>query len=126
MCGVGFAAQSELGTQAITGPGHIFEIGLEMKLTQGKISREQALAISKEYVEFVEDFKHIDSILETFSKLKRGQRCIAFVRGEGFFEVKVTSLKWTFRSQDGYPETRVSNGEYSWRCDGDGYAYPIK
>lgn len=95
-----------------------------MKLTKGRISREQALAISKEYVEFVEDHKNSDDVIDKFSNLKRGQKCITFVHGEGFFEVRVTSLKFTFRSQDGYPETRVSNGEYSWRCDGDGYAYP--
>ena len=95
-----------------------------MKLTKGRITREQALAISKEYVEFVEDHKHIDTIIDVFSSLKRGQKCITYVRDQGFFEVRVTSLKFTFRCEDGYPETRVSNGEYSWRCDGDGYAYP--
>lgn len=96
-----------------------------MKLTKNLITREQALAISADYVAYVEgDFDKWDAVNTAFEKLKRNQSVITYVDGQ-FVRAKVTSINHNdFRAVDG-PIVRVSNGEYSWRVDGDRYAFPL-
>lgn len=95
-----------------------------MKLTQGLITREQAVAISPDYVAFVEgDFDKFDAVNTAFEGLKRNQAVITYVDGQ-FVRAKVSSINHNdFRAIDG-PIVRVGNGEYSWRVDGDRYAFP--
>jgi len=97
-----------------------------MKFTQGVIGRKEALKISKDYVAFAEgDHDSLDKVLESFDKLKKGQRVLAYSNGQ-FVLAKVSSINHNdFRAVDG-PIVRVSNGEFSWRVDGNEYAYPIK
>jgi len=98
-----------------------------MELTKGKISREQALVISKDYVEFVEgDFTKFSVVLDAFSKLRRNQKAITYLRSlQQFFMVKITSVNHnSFMAVDG-PIVRVGNGEYTWRVDGDKFAFPV-
>jgi hypothetical protein len=97
-----------------------------MKLTKGLISRKDALKVSKNYVAYMDgDYGHMDSVMDKFCKLKRGQDVITFVDGQ-FLKAKVSSVnfKAMHPEADG-PVVRVSNGEYSWRVDGAGYAYPL-
>jgi len=95
-----------------------------MNLTQGIISRDEARAISEDYVDFVEgDFDKWESIIGPFNGLRRGQAVVSYIDGK-FVLAKVSSINHNdFRAIDG-PIVRVSNGEYSWRVDGDHYAYP--
>jgi hypothetical protein len=95
-----------------------------MKLTKGVITREQAIAISPDYVKFAEgDFESWSKVNERFATLKRGQKAVTYVDGQ-FMEVKVTSINHNdVRALDG-PVVRVGNEEYSWRVDGCGYAWP--
>jgi uncharacterized protein (DUF2249 family) len=96
----------------------------KMNLTKGIISREDALKISPDYVAFAEgnfDDKW-DIIWEMFGKLKVGQKVMTYDRQtEQFVLAKVSSIKMPNWEADG-PVVRVSNGEYSWRVDGDRYA----
>jgi len=94
-----------------------------MKL-KGIISRDEALAVSSDYVAFVEgDFSLFNKVNEKFSKLKRGQCVITFYEGK-FVRAKVSKIDHnSWRAIDG-PVVRVSNGECSWRVDGAGYACP--
>ena len=98
-----------------------------MKITKGKIKKAAAQKISAAYVAFVEgDFDQYRKVITPFGKLKRGQKVITFVDGI-FVEAKVTSIDRTSLAAsmgDGLI-VRVSNGEYSWRVDGDKYAFPI-
>jgi len=98
-----------------------------MKITKGIISRDQALKISADYVAFVEgerDFNKITAVLDACDGIKRGQKAITFENGS-FVEVKVTSVNHDdYRAVDG-PIIRVGNGEYTWRVDGDKWAFPI-
>jgi len=96
-----------------------------MRITKNIISREEAEAISSDYVSFVEgDFDAYDKVNEEFEKLKRGQTVITYDEGK-FIKAKVSSIdQYSIRAIDG-PVVRVSNGEYSWRVDGNKYAYPI-
>lgn len=94
-----------------------------MNLTKNIISREEALKISPDYLPFVEgDFSKWKIIDEKFEKLKRGQAVLTY-SDKQFVLAKVSSINNTFQAIDG-PVVRVSNGEYSWRCDGDHYAWP--
>jgi len=96
-----------------------------MNLTKNLISRSKALRVSPDYVAFVEgDFDAWGNVTDIFDALKRGQKVITYVEGK-FVEAKVTMVdNKSFRAIDG-PVIRVSNGEYSWRVDGDCWAYPI-
>jgi len=96
-----------------------------MKLTKGIISRAEAVKISPIYVAYVEgDFNAWPSIVTPFDQLKRGQKAITYCDGI-FVQVKVTSINRNdYKAIDG-PVVRVSNGEYSWRVDGDHYAFPV-
>ena len=96
------------------------------KMTKGIISRDEAIAISPDYVKFIEGDYDIfqEKVLVAFEGLKRGQECITYIDGK-FVRVKVTSMNYNdFRAVDG-PIVRVGNGEYTWRVDGDKYAYPV-
>lgn len=95
-----------------------------MQLTKGLITRDEALAISSDYVSFVEgNFESFDVVDAAFGQLKRGQAAITYHDGK-FFRVKVSSVDHkSYQAVDG-PVVRVSNGEYSWRVDGDRYAFP--
>jgi len=96
-----------------------------MKLKNGLISREKALSFSSDYVNFVEgNLDFFENVDNAFVKLKKGQKVITYHDGN-FFEAKVTNVdNKSYQAVDG-PVIRVSNGEYSWRVDGDRYAYPI-
>jgi len=96
-----------------------------MKLKVGLITRDEALAISPDYVAFVEgNFDKYPPVEEKFSKLKVRQNVIVYHNGQ-FVRAKVTSMNSNdIRAVDG-PIVRVSNGEYSWRVDGSGYAWPV-
>ncbi len=58
------------------------------------------------------------------SGIKVGQSAITFTHGQ-FVRVKISSVKQAHHESDG-PVVRVSNGEYSWRVDGDKYAYVLQ
>ena len=115
-----------------------------MKLTLGIITREEALALCPEYVKFVEgDFDAFEAVSKNFAKAKRfgaaitahGDRPFRRARGETpkavfknlprltFLRVRISSVNANdYRAVDG-PVVRVTNGEYSWRVDGDKYAH---
>ena len=104
-------------------------------LTKGVITRAEALKLCPDYVAFVEEHTLSDAILDPFmwnydvpdkhgaatSGIKVGQQAITCHAGQ-FVRVKVTSVQQAHHESDG-PCVRVSNGEYSWRVDGDKYAY---
>jgi len=99
-----------------------------MKLTKNIITRAEALKISADYVAFVEgDHNKFSKVNETFEKIKRGQKGITYIReSKVFVKVKVTLVNHNdMRAIDG-PIIRVGNGEYTWRVDGDKWAFPIK
>ena len=96
------------------------------KLTKGIISRKEAEKLAPEYVRFAADrnWDDLSTVLSAFEKLRRGQECITYLDGQ-FMKVKVSTISHNdIRALDG-PVVRVSNGEYSWRVDGNGYAFPI-
>jgi hypothetical protein len=84
------------------------------------------MVLSPKYVQFAEgDWKAFDSVNAAFSKLRRGQKVITCVDGQ-FILAKVSSVNNDdIRAVDG-PVVRVSNGESSWRVDGNGYAFPVE
>ena len=95
-----------------------------MKLKKNIINRKEALKISPDYVAFAEgNFDKWDVVSEAFDTLKRGQTVLT--RWDKQFVIaKVTSINnEDLRAIDG-PIVRVSNGEYSWRVDGNAYAVP--
>lgn len=99
-----------------------------MKLTKGIVSRERALEISPVYVAFVEkDFSKYNEVDRVFGQLKRGQKVLTYDHAqEVFVEAKVSSIKHDdIRAIDG-PVVRVTNGECSWRVDGNGLAWPLE
>ena len=67
---------------------------------------------------------HRTFIYLPIEKLKRGKPAVTFYEGV-YLQVKVSSINHNdFRAVDG-PIVRVGNGEFTWRVDGDRYAYPI-
>jgi hypothetical protein len=97
-----------------------------MKLITGVMSRSEAIELAPDYVKAVDGDHHalFNKVLPVFEKLKRGQIVVTHVDGV-FVKAKVTSMNSNdYRAIDG-PIVRVGNGEYTWRVDGDGYAYPI-
>lgn len=97
-----------------------------MKLKKNIISRTEALKVSKDYVAFAEgDHKKLDKVMTAFENLKLGQTVLTCSDGQ-FVMAKVSSINHDdFRAVDG-PVVRVSNGEYTWRVDGNEYAFPVK
>ena len=101
-----------------------------MKLTKNIISRDEALKLAPDYVAYNEakvggNYDLFDKMIKAFESMKRGKACITFHDGQ-YFKCKVTEFNENDMRADDGPFVRVSNGEYSWRCDGDRYAYPIK
>lgn len=99
-----------------------------MNITKNIVSRADALKISPDYVAFVEgDFDKFNVVDEKFSKLKRGAEVITYLHSEKVFvRAKVSKVDHnSYQAIDG-PVIRVSNGEYSWRVDGSGFAWPLK
>ena len=96
-----------------------------MKLTKNIISRSEACKISKDYVAFVEgNFDKFSIIQKVFDNIKRRQKALTYIDGQ-FVIVNISSIDSDdFRAIDG-PIVRVSNGEYSWRVDGNRFAFPI-
>jgi hypothetical protein len=98
-----------------------------MKLTKNVISRAEALKLAPDYVKFVDgNYDAWGRVLTVFNTLKRGQKVLTFTdAGNAFVICKVTSMNSNdYRAVDG-PVVRVGNGEFTWRVDGDRYAYPI-
>jgi hypothetical protein len=98
-----------------------------MRITKNIITRNEALAICPDYVTFVEgDFDKCSGIHDSFQTAHKGQKGItAFCHGvlPVYVRVVVTSVNHNDpRAIDG-PLVRVTNGEASWRVDGDKYAY---
>ena len=101
-----------------------------MKITKGVINRDEAFLLVPTYVTFIElrgskdRWTFFDKIDEEMKKMYRGQEVITFVDGL-YIRCKVTKVDHnSFQAVDG-PVIRVSNGEFSWRVDGDKYAYPV-
>jgi hypothetical protein len=116
-----------------------------MTLTQGIITREEALKLCPNYVKFVEgDFDAFSAMFENFERAKRGKEAIT-AHGDlplrpvseapkavfqslpriVFVRVKISSVNANDpRAVDG-PVVRVTNGEYSWRVDGCHYAFVL-
>jgi hypothetical protein len=96
-----------------------------MKITQGLLSTAEVKKFAPQYVKFVGgDFDEWDPIFKQFKTLKVGNHAVTYVAGK-FVAVRVTSIRHNdIRAVDG-PVVRVSNGEYTWRVDGDNYAYPL-
>ena len=98
------------------------------KITQNVITRDEALALCPKYVAFVEgDHDQFEAVFEAFNKAKKGQAAITAYGEHGkplvFVRVKISSVNADdIRAVDG-PIVRVSNGQYSWRVDGDKYAH---
>lgn len=99
-----------------------------MNITKNIITREEALKVCPDYVAFVEgnfsfgDHAVVDQILRSFDTIKKGDLGITYTDGQ-FVRVTVTVVDHDdYRAVDG-PIVRVSNGEYSWRVDGDKYAW---
>lgn len=107
------------------------------KLTKGVLTREEAIVICPDYVAFVEHYTLTDAILDPFmwnynkldkhgyptTGVKVGQNVITYLDGQ-YLRATITSLNHPNHEDDG-PVVRVSNGEYSWRVDGDKYAFII-
>jgi hypothetical protein len=90
-------------------------------------TREEAIALAPAYVKFVEDHDHdslFQVVLPAFEKLKFRQTVITFDQG-AYVRCIVSAINHNdYRAVDG-PVVRVSDGEFSWRVDGDRYAFPI-
>jgi hypothetical protein len=66
-------------------------------------------------------------VWDKFNALKRRQLVMTKARtGRGYVVAKVTSVKFENPVEPEQPILRVSDGEYSWRVDGDGFAYPLE
>ena len=98
------------------------------RLTKNVITREEAIALAPAYVKFIEDKTVMSEsyplVMAAFEKLKKGQKVVTFSEGI-YVRAKVTSINSrSIRDIDG-PVVRVGNDEYTWRVDGNHYAYPI-
>ena len=99
-----------------------------MRLTKNIISREEALAICPGYVAWIEGAYKQDQhdlfepIMRSFEQPRKGQTGITYLDGQ-YIRITVVSVKSDcIQAVDG-PVVRVGNGEATWRCDGDKYAY---
>jgi hypothetical protein len=96
-----------------------------MKLTKHLLSRAEALKLAPAYVKWIETRKEewCSAVLDAFDTLRVGQRAVTWDNGT-YVLVRVTSRRRCWMNEDG-PVVRVGNGEYTWRVDGSGYAYPV-
>jgi len=95
-------------------------------ISKGVISRGEAERVSPEYVRFAadRDWDAMGAVLDAFAGLRRGQDVLTYVDGK-FVRARVTSVNHDDpRAVDG-PIVRVGNGEFTWRVDGNGFAFPI-
>jgi hypothetical protein len=66
-------------------------------------------------------------VWEKFNALKRGRLVVTRGRNrKGYIVAKVTSVKYDSWVEPEQPILRVTDGEYSWRVDGDAFAYPLE
>ena len=100
-------------------------MGNKVKLTKNIITRKDALKLAPHYVAFVDgDHDKFEAIEKKFSKVRVGQKVLTCSDGT-FVMAKVSSIdKNDPRAVDG-PVVRVTNGEFSWRVDGNEYAVPV-
>jgi hypothetical protein len=96
-----------------------------MKLTKHLLSRAEALKLAPAYVKWIETRKEewCLQVLGAFEDLRVGQRAVTWDNGT-YVLVRVTSRRCCWMNEDG-PVVRVGNGEYTWRVDGSGCAYPV-
>ena len=98
-----------------------------MKLTKGVVSRAEAVKLASDYVDFVEgkggSLLLFGSVIPKFEKLRVGKKVLTHSDDVNVI-AKVSSIQEGHPDADG-PVVRVTNGEYSWRVDGDRYAYPL-
>ena len=98
-----------------------------MTLSKNIISRDEAFTLAPKYVNWIENKDRnllFDEIVPAFEKMKKGQSCITFC-DEVYLKVKVSKVdNKSYQAVDG-PVIRVGNDEYTWRVDGDKYAFPI-
>jgi hypothetical protein len=80
--------------------------------------------LAPDYVAYVEGNydKLFNSVMPKFEKLRVAQKVVTYSDGV-YVIAKVASIREWHPEADG-PMVRVSNGEYSWRVDGNRYAYP--
>lgn len=102
-----------------------------MKVGQ-KISKAEVKKLAPDYITAF-DYSHPDTSLaffrmwDKFNVLKRGQLVITKARkGSGYIVAKVESVKYDNYTEPEEPNLRVSDGQFSWRCNGNHYAYPIE
>lgn len=103
---------------------------MNMNVSEHAITREEATAISPDYVAFVENCQpgsegYMEAwgrVFEKFNALKRGQDVITYHDGQ-FIKAKVSSVQVN-PDGDG-PKIRVSTDKFTWRVDGVAYAYPV-
>ena len=96
------------------------------KFTKGVVTHHEAYKLAPVYVKFIEekDYAALHAqILPAFGKLRVGQAVLTFAEGV-YVKAKVTSIRQPNWDADG-PVVRVGNGEYTWRVDGNRYAYPL-
>jgi hypothetical protein len=104
----------------------LWQIG-GMKLTKNIITREQALAECPDYVAFVEgNWDSFRAVSKNFETAKRGANAISSIGDRNariYVRGKISSVDHDdIRAVDG-PVVRFTNGEFSWRVDGNGYAH---
>ena len=95
-----------------------------MKLSPAYVAFvEQHTFDSKVVDPFFWDFENTDRHGYPTCQLKKGQAMMTFLDGQ-YVSVKISSVVHPRHDADG-PTIRVSNGEYSWRVDGDKYGVRI-
>ena len=97
-----------------------------MNLTKNIITRSEAVKIAPDYVKAMEGNSEAlcEKVFPVFDKIKRGQKALTCLN-RVYVMVKVTKVDLNdIRAVDG-PVVRVSNGEYSWRVDGNDWAWPV-
>lgn len=104
---------------------------MNLNFTKGVITRDEAFALAPDYVQMVESkhgdgfFDFFNKVIDKFNKMKKGQACVTCHDGV-WLRCKVSSVKHNdYRAVDG-PLVRIGNGEFTWRVDGDAYAFPIE
>ena len=97
-----------------------------------KIPKEKVCKIAPDYITAF-DYKNKNSseaffrVWDKFNALKRGQLVITKAKNNrGYIIAKVTSVKFDNWIEPEQPVLRVTDGEYSWRVDGDAFAYPLE
>lgn len=94
-----------------------------MQLTKNIITRWTALLVDSDYVHFIEGNNNKrKEVYEKFKKLKPKQQVITYHEGQ-YVAATISSINHSDMVTD--PIVMVTNGEYSWRVDGDRYAVPV-